>query len=99
MELDIANAMQVVRACIILNNFLLTRRDKNYAPPGCRDTEDDFGNVTPGNWRHEIDVDVCDLRSDSTTRPSTAQAREVKDDLKDYFFEEGALDFQWKMIE
>lgn len=49
MELDIANAMQVVRACITLHNFLLTRRDKNYAPPGCIDTEDDFGNVTPGN--------------------------------------------------
>ena len=27
------------------------RKDKNYAPPGCVDTEDEFGTVASGNWR------------------------------------------------
>ncbi|XP_068687857.1 putative nuclease HARBI1 [Montipora foliosa] len=98
LELDVPNAMQVVRACIALHNFLMTRKDKCYSAPGSIDNEDEFGNVVPGSWRNQIDSDdICDLRSDPSARSSTLQAREVRDDLKDYFFEEGAISFQWAM--
>ena len=32
-------------------------------------------------------------------RPSTTQAREIRDDIKDYFFEEASVDFGGKMTE
>lgn len=99
LELDVSNAMQVVRACLALHNFLVTRNDKFYSPPGFIDTEDESGNVIPGKWRDYVDDDVCTLRPDPSTRPSTARARDVRDNLKEYFFGEGAVSFQWVMTE
>ena len=32
MELDVSNAMQVVRACLVLHNFLMTKRAKSLVP-------------------------------------------------------------------
>ena len=98
LELDVINVMQVVRACIVLHNFLRTRKDQCYSPVGTIDTENEDGNVVPGLWRTFMDNDVvCDMQADHTTRPSTIQAREIRNDLKDYFFEEGAIPFQWSM--
>ena len=97
-ELDVANVMQVVRACVALHNFLLSKKDKNYLQHDSMDQEDELGNVTPGRWRNAIE-DVCNIRNDPGMRPSTAHAREIRDDIKDYFFEEGSVDFQWKMTE
>lgn len=98
LELDVLNAMQVVRACIALHNFLMSRKDKCYSAPGSIDNEDEFGNVVPGSWRNQRGSDdICDLRSDPSAHSSTVQAREVRDDLKNYFFEEGAISFQWAM--
>ena len=74
MELKVDNATSVVKACIVLNNFLLKRKDTNYCPPAFVD-------------------------QDRNVRSSTAQAREVRDELKDYFFAEGAVSFQWAMTE
>ena len=98
-ELDVANVMQVVRACVALHNFLLSKKDTNYAQHGSMDKEDELGNVTPGSWRNAIEEVVCNIRNDPGARPSTTQAREIRDDIKDYFFEEGSVDFQWKMTE
>lgn len=63
------------------------------------DTEDKFGNVVQGLWRTQGDNDgeICDVRSDPTALPSSIQGREIRDDLKEYFFEEGASTFQWAM--
>lgn len=101
MELDVANAMQVVRACLILHNFLMTRKDKNYCPPGFMDSEDGLGGFRPGGWRNLIDnpCGVCDMRPAPSGRPSTLKAREVRENLKEYFFVEKAIDFQWNMTE
>jgi hypothetical protein len=98
-ELDVANVMQVVRACVALHNFLMTKKDNNYIPSGYMDSEDEVGNMKPGNWRDEVDGNVCNMRNNPSVRPSTVQAREIRDDLKDYFFEEGAIEFQWTMTE
>jgi hypothetical protein len=42
-ELDVPNVLKVVQACM---------------PSGYIDKEDEFGNVTPGNWRDEVDGNV-----------------------------------------
>lgn len=101
MELDVTNAMQVVRACLVLHNFLMTRKDRIYSPPGFLDSEDDLGSVTPGRWRNLVEnaSAICDMRPAPSGRSSTLQAREVREILKEYFFSEGAVDFQWAMKE
>ena len=71
---------------------LLTRASLAHFLAGYIDKEDQFGNVTPGNWRHEID-DVCNVNNNPSSRP-TIKARKVC-----CFFEEGVINFQWKMTE
>ena len=99
LELDVINVIEVVRACIALHNFLLTKKDTHYAPTGFMDTEDEDGQVVLGAWRDEVNIDTNNGNSHPSTRPSTVQARVICDDLKDYFFEEGEVPFQWKMTE
>lgn len=100
LELDVTSAMQVVRACITLHNFLLTKKDQNYSPPGMMDSEDEQAHLVPGFWRGLTDTqDLCNLRGDAGSRASTLYAREIRDNLKEYFYDEGAVDFQWKMVE
>ena len=76
----------------------LSKKDKNYLQHDSMDQEDELGNVTPGRWRNAIE-EVCNIRNDPGMRPSTTNAREIRDDIKDHFFEEGSVDFQWKMTE
>ena len=43
MELNVANAIQVIRACVVLHNSLTLTEDKNYSPPGSEDSENETG--------------------------------------------------------
>ncbi|XP_028394515.1 protein ANTAGONIST OF LIKE HETEROCHROMATIN PROTEIN 1-like [Dendronephthya gigantea] len=100
LELDVPNAMQVVCACVTLHNFLSMKKDKVYSPSGFMDIDDGSGNTTPGSWRSLInDSPLSNLARTPRERSSTLQARQVRDTLKEYFFNEGAIDFQWKMTE
>ncbi|XP_028408828.1 protein ANTAGONIST OF LIKE HETEROCHROMATIN PROTEIN 1-like [Dendronephthya gigantea] len=98
LELDVTNVIEVVRACIALHNFLITKKDAHYAPIGFMDREDENGQVLLGAWRDEVNA-TNDGNGHPSDRPSTSQARQIRDDLKDYFFEEGEVPFQWKMTE
>ena len=97
LELYVQNVIQVVRACLALHNFLMEMKDTNYAPAGYLDTEDGHGNLVLGAWRREVESSTNNLSGHSSDRPSTLKARDIRDDMKDYFFEEGAVNFQWKM--
>ena len=99
LELNVENVIEVVRACLALHNFLISKNDTNYAPAGYLDAEDENGNLLLGAWRMEVDSATNDLGNHPSSRPSTVQARDVRDDMKDYFFDEGAVKFQWKMTE
>ncbi len=100
LELDVENASGIVRVCVALHNFLITKQDKPYINSGLLDTEGSNGSVVPGAWRNLIEnQDVCILTSNSSDRSSSLSARDVRDSLKEYFYDEGAIDFQWQMIE
>lgn len=100
LELDVENALEIVRACVALHNFLMTKQDKAYITPGLLDTEDSNGSVVPGAWRNLIEnQDVCTLTSNPSDRSSSLSARDVSNSLKEFFYDEGAIDFQWQMIE
>ncbi|MAG86147.1 MAG: hypothetical protein CMB97_01895, partial [Flavobacteriaceae bacterium] len=71
-----------------------------YITPGLLDTEDSNGSVVPGAWRNLIEnQDVCTLTSNPSDRSSSLSARDVSNSLKEFFYDEGAIDFQWQMIE
>jgi hypothetical protein len=89
----------VVRACIALHNFLMIKKDRNYAPAEYLDSEDEHGHLVLGAWRTEIDSAAHNLSCHPSNRSSTVQARDIRDDVKENFFEEGAVTFQWKMTE
>ena len=100
LQLDVSNVVKIVRACLALHNYLMTKKDRSYASPGFIDAEDEEGNLIPGTWRNVTNnQDMCDLVGDRSERPSTRDARSIRDTLKDYFFHEGAVEFQWKMTE
>ena len=90
------NAIEMVRACIVLHNYFLSKNDQRYSPPGFADSEDGFGNFGPDDWRQFVQGNVCDLTADESVRSSSLSVRET---LKDYFFEEGSVDFQWHMTD
>ena len=101
LELDVENSLQAVRACLVLHNFLLTKKDGAHNPPGFLDMEDEHGNVRPGSWRNLLGD--SSVGSNSTLSPnirsSTVRAKEIREILKEYFFSDGAVDFQWMMTE
>lgn len=70
-------------------------------PLGFIDSEDGDENVMPGCWRNLLDnsLEIFDTTGDRSGRPSTIEAREVRDTLKQYFHNEGALSFQWNMTD
>ena len=98
LELDVENAMEVVRACLALHNYLITKKDKAYVTSGFMDSENSNGNVVPGLWWAIInDQEICTLRSNHRERPSSLNAREIRDTIMEYFYDEGAIAFQWQM--
>ena len=98
LELDVENSMEVVRACLALHNYLITKKDKAYVTSGFMDSENSNGNVVPGLWRNLIDnQEICTLTSNQSERPSSLNARDIRNTLKEYFYDEGAVDFQWQM--
>lgn len=72
-----------------------------YTPPGFLDSEDELGNIRPGKWRNMVDDSVIIANSTlaSSVRALTLQAREVREILKEHFFSEDAINFQWTMTE
>ncbi|XP_068692685.1 uncharacterized protein [Montipora foliosa] len=71
LELDVTSAMQVVRACITLHNFLLTKKEQSYSSPGMMDSEDEQAHLVPGFWRGLTDTqDLCNFRGDAGSRAS-----------------------------
>ena len=64
------------------------------------DSEDEQTHLVPGVCRGWTDTqDLCNLRGDVGSRASTFYAREIRDNLKEYFYDEGAVYFQWQMAE
>lgn len=90
-----STATDVVLACCILHNFL---RDANAAVPrGLVDEEDAGHNLVPGNFRAN-----CDLTPGSSSSGGNTSAKEAKvlrNYLKTYYSEVGAVDWQDRVLD
>ena len=55
------------------------------------------GNLTEGKWRKDITGDIFyPLRTPRSGHNAKTSAKAIRDEFKDYFITEGALEWQWK---
>ncbi|XP_070378864.1 uncharacterized protein [Dermacentor albipictus] len=89
------NATFAVLACCALHNFISSARETTYCPPGYVDSEDDYGNIVPGQWRSDaVSSSLLDLET-TPSRNYRASAADTRNLFAQYFFNEGAIAWQW----
>jgi hypothetical protein len=79
-------AQSVVGACVALHNYLLTRTQESYAPPGFADSFADDGSLIEGGWRLQLPQNSMfnnNVQFERNGR-STDSAKLVRDQLRNY---------------
>lgn len=96
-ELHPDKAKYIVAASCILHNFLLSRNScEIYAPPSFIDRETADGRVLPGEWRDE--VEDAPSAVPNIPRRSNPIAHQIRNEFKEYFANEGAVDWQYNFV-
>ena len=68
-----------------------------YRPASLADSVHENGDVIEGEWRNKVVIDsFYPLQVPRTGHNATTSAKSVKDNFKDYFINEGAVQWQWK---
>lgn len=88
----------VVFTSLCLHNYLRQSPScTTYCPVGLVDSEQN-GEVIPGSWRQESATEAFSpLAVPSTGHNATTDAKGMRKTFKDYFFDEGSVDWQWDM--
>ena len=90
---------KIVLATCVLHNFLRSKSSARaiYTPPDILDREDPKTHeVRGGSWRESSSNGMVAVARQSGNRPPTA-AKDIQDELKDYFNEQGKVDWQWNL--
>lgn len=88
----------LVMAALTLHNFLKKGPSRNiYCPPDVVDYEDARTcTVYPGQWCHDgVLQTMLPLPTPSKGHHPSTEAKEIRNTFKDYFFNEGAVSWQW----
>lgn len=97
--LNSANSEQVVKAVVVLHNFLMTdiAEDENvYCPPGYADHPDDSGKIHPGSWRvDDVESKALQPAFNNNARQLYQQTNDVQNQFARYFVRESDINFQW----
>lgn len=89
----------VTLACCVLHNYLMTTNKNKYAPSNSLDRDDGMGNIIPGEWRREVEPNNSTMFPLQRSRVTDSlTGKDVQNEFKSYFVEEGELDWQYKMI-
>lgn len=94
-EVDNTKACDIVAACVVLHNFLMSR-SKTYAPPTFVDRDVD-GAYVPGDWRQDYAEDILDSKTGQCGRLNTL-AKAIRGEIADYFLFEGEVDFMYDHV-
>lgn len=100
-ELEPQNCEKIVLACIVLHNFImLNDHQRWYCPPNFIDYIDENGSVQDGGWRNVVRTNGDrPLQSFATySRRSSEAAVRLRDNLANYFENEGAIPNQMNII-
>ena len=90
----------LVMTGLILHNYLRKSPSRNiYCPQGLIDSESDSGEVTNGLWRQDSPLDsFLPLSVPVNGHNASNYAKQVRDSFKDFFVNEGVVEWQWRMI-
>lgn len=89
---------KIVMACCSLHNWF--RKTNNaYIHSGLIDEEDSNYEHIPGLWRDNQICGLLPIEETSFNRNPTRSASQKRDQFCSYFNEEGAVPWQWQMIE
>ena len=99
----VSTVKSVTKAITALHNFLIYKsqvsdHENQYCPPNYVDT-DRVDGILPGQWRVEENQimglrDINRLGSNNYSK----NAKLVRDEFREYFIEEGAVDWQWDIV-
>ena len=84
---------------VCLHNWLIRGVSKHVdLPQSLVDHVESTGEIVPGTWRDDVTATVCSFlplqKSAHGKRPSS-HAKLVRDEFKEYFYEEGEVSWQW----
>ena len=99
----VSTVKSVTKAITALHNFLMYKyqvsdNENQYCPPNYVDS-DGLQGVVPGQWRVEENQimglrDIDRLGSNNYSK----NAKLIRDEFREYFIEEGAVDWQWGIV-
>ncbi|XP_050292753.1 putative nuclease HARBI1 [Anthonomus grandis grandis] len=88
---------KIIKTCCALHNYLRITSSNNYTPSGSLDEEDlDRGQMRFGSWR-DLKVRFSPMEKVHSNH-SAKSARNMRDQLCQYFMGEGAVPWQERMI-
>lgn len=96
---DADKTTKVTLACCVLHNYLMTTNKRKYAPANSLDHYNVNGELIRGDWRHEVIADGTTMFAlQNSYIDPLLSGKDVQDEFKSYFVEEGDLEWQYKMI-
>ncbi|XP_030758575.1 putative nuclease HARBI1 isoform X2 [Sitophilus oryzae] len=89
----------IVCAIAALHNFIMSRKESAnmYAPQGTFDVENEDGTIIRGNWRNEENSQHF-VPLERIPRGISLEAKNVRDEYKNYFCREGEVPWQRNYI-
>ena len=98
---SVGKVKEITKAVVALHNFLMTENElnnQNYCPQNYIDVEGPNG-LQLGEWR----LDNQNIQgilpiNNNTSNNYSEDARMVRDSYKEYFNNEGAVDWQWDRV-
>lgn len=91
------NAKTILLATIALHNFLILNQKSNendYCSLTYVDHENDYGEMIPGGWRDETRNEGIFIKAKIGSNNATKAAFKLRDDLMNYFLNEGKIERQ-----
>ena len=87
----------MLMATLTIHNFLRKSPSRSiYCPAGLTDSENSSGGFNPGFWRKDPPRNsVLPLQIPQCGHNASKDAKQVREIFKDYFFNEGAVEWQW----
>ena len=99
-KLEPKHVESIVLAALALHNMLI-KNPANLAsknPANLADTLLEYGEVLEGEWRDNVAMDsFYPLQIPRSGHNPSIAAKTVRDNFKDYFMNEGVVDWQWKI--
>ena len=99
LQLSPRSIVSLVMAALVIHNYLRSSPSRSiYCPTGMLDAETRSGELVHGLWRQDCASEAfLPLSVPPTGHNATVDAKLVRETFKDYFCNEGAVDWQWEL--